>query len=213
MDGGMDAAKDTGGVSCTAALDQMLKPIKMVSTGAVTLISDMNGVKTIYVDATAGGISVQDSFPRVYVRLDTGARVDVDDVAARTSPDWDLAFKRPIIFTNGGVVATGQGGAGVVQKAFDSVTSADIPGTFPREAMVDMDCNPQTDPTGAPKTTFSDWYGYNMMMVAPKPNWTYVVKGGSGKVYKVGILSYYGTPQGGLTGGNSAQYIIKAAAL
>jgi len=191
----------------------MLKPVKTVSTGAVTLLSDMGGVKTIYVDATAGGINVQDSFPRVYVRLDTGARVDVDDVAARTSPDWDLAFKRPIIFTNGGVAATGQGGAAVVQKGFDQVTSGDAPAMFPVEAMVDMDCNPQTDPTGAPKTTFSDWYGYNNMMVAPKPNWTYVVKGGGGKLYKVAILTYYGTPQGALTGGASAQYVIKAAAL
>jgi hypothetical protein len=152
-------------------------------------------------------------FPRVYVRLDTGARVDVDDVQARTSTDWDLALKRPIIFTNGGVAASGQGGAVGVSKGFDQVTSADVPGTFKLEAMVDMDCNPITDPTGAPQTTFSDWYTYNMMAVAPKPNWTYVVKGGSGKTYKVGILAYYGTPQGALMGGNSAQYIIKVSAL
>lgn len=208
-----DAGKDGGGTMCTAALDQMLKPIAQVSTGTVSVLSDVAGVKTVYVDATAGNIGVQDTYPRVYVRLDTGARVDVDDKAARTSPDWDLAFKRPIIFTNGGVVSTGQGGAAGVAKTFDQVTSADIPGTFPVEALVDKDCNPQTDATGAPKTTFTDWYVYNMMLVTPKPNWTYVVKGGSGKVYKVGILTYYGTPQGGLSGGNSAQYIIKVAAL
>lgn len=211
--GNFDAGKDTGGPTCNAALDQMLKPIKQVSTGEVSVLSDVSGVKTVYVDATAGNISVQDSFPRVYVRLDTGARVDVDDVAARTSPDWDLAFKRPIIFTNGGVAASGQGGAAGVPKTFDQVTSGDAPSTFPVEAMLDLDCNPQTDPTGAPKTTFSDWYVYAQMMVAPKPSYTYVVKGGTGKLYKVGILTYYGTPQGALTGGQSGQYIIKAAAL
>jgi hypothetical protein len=62
-------------------------------------------------------------------------------------------------------------------------------------------------------TTFSTWYDYNLQnnTLSPKAT-TYVVKGGTGKTYKVGIQSYYGLPDGG-TGTAGALYLVKVAAL
>lgn len=194
-----DAGTGTGGSQCTSARDQLLPPVDKVSEGAVSVVSDSDGVKQIYIDATANGQAATN--PRVYVDLATGTRVDLTDKAATSSKDWDLAFKREIIFTNSGDAGPGAGGAAVLSKPFASVTTSDLASAdIAPEAFFGEECAPKTDATGAPLTTFTDWYDYNMNAghrVTPKANRTYLVRGGTGRTYKVGIKAYNALPDGG----------------
>jgi hypothetical protein len=212
--GGAETGTDAAPNPCSAAIGQVLKPIDMVSTGDVTIINEAGGVRTLYVDASAGGVSQADTSPRIYVDLTAGKRVDITDVQARTSTAWDLALKRYVIFTNSGTGGPGMGGTLVVKKAFDQVTSSDATGTFAIEAFVDKDCNPTMDPLGGFVTTMSDWYAYDMqtMAVTPKGNTTYVIKGASGKLFKLAILQYYGLPDGGM-GSSGGMFVLRTAAL
>lgn len=199
--GGPDAGTTdapSGGTQCSSAREQLLKPVDKVSTGAVSIVSDVGGKKTIYVDASAGGIGATDKNPRVYIDLGAGARVAVTDKSAVASTAWDLSFKRYIIFTNGGDAGPGSGGAVQLPKAFASVTAADVTGaTAASESLFDADCNAKLDRTNAPATTFADWYDYNATIPTPKPNVTYAVTGGTGRRYKVGIKAYDALPDGG----------------
>lgn len=205
---------DSGPV-CSAAAEQLLKPIDSVSTGEVTVLSEENGVKTVFVDAAAGGTAGQATNPRLYVNLESLARVDVTDKTATSSTAWDLAIKRPIFFTNDGHGGSGQGGAvRLVDKEFDAVTTADATSaTFATETFFDADCNPQTDATGAVKTTFDGWYDYNTAdnTLSPAAG-TWLVKGGTGKIYKLAIVTYYATPDGGV-GMSGGRYVLKVGAL
>lgn len=195
-----DDAPSGGGTQCSSARDQLFVPINRVSTGAVSIVSDVGGTKTIYIDAAAGGAGPAKTNPRVYLDLGSGTRVDVTDKSAPASKDWDLALKRVIIFTNSGDGGAGTGGAVQVAKAFGSVTPADVHAATPAaESFFDADCNAKLDPTQAPLTTFSSWYDYDEKtnIPSPKPNVTYVVRGGTGRMYKVGIKSYDALPDGG----------------
>ena len=212
-DGG--TSTEAGGGSCTAARANLLEPVDAVTKGAVTILSDTNGVKTIYVDASAGGTQGGATNPRVYISLETGLRVDLTDPAAETSTAWDLAIKRPVIYTNDGDGGPGKGGAAFLTGTdFGAVTSADATAaTFAIESFFDADCNPNVDATGEPLTSFSTWYDYNDQQhtLAPHPG-TWLVKGATGKIYKLAILNYYATPDGG-TGTAGGEFVFKIAAL
>lgn len=200
-----------GGTQCTSARDQLLLPIDKVSTGVVSVLSDVAGKKTIYVDAAAGGLGTAAKNPRVYVDLAAGARVAVTDKSAAASTEWDLALKRSVIFTNGGDTGVGVGGAVSLPKAFASVSAADVTSAVPaKEKLFDGNCNAQVDRTNAPNTTFADWYDYDQAtnIPTPKPNVTFVVTGGTGKKYKVGIKAYDALPDGGSRNNTSTGFYL-----
>ncbi|MBX3219056.1 MAG: hypothetical protein KF795_00975 [Labilithrix sp.] len=210
-DGGSD---DAGGASCTAAAEQLLQPIDAVSTGEVTVLSEADGVKTLFVDASAGGTQGASANPRLYVSLENARRVDVTDRTAATSMAWDLAIKRPIFFTNSGDGGAGEGGAILIAKDFDAVTSADASGqTFAPESFLEDDCTAKVDATGAVRTSFDGWYRYDQAtnILTPEVG-TWLVKGATGKLYKLRILSYYATPDGGV-GQSGGRYTLKVGAL
>lgn len=209
-----DAAMDSGGGNmCSAVIQQFLDPKDSVSPGEVGILSDVAGVKTVYIDASAGGFMPTEA--RVYVNLATATRVDITDKQSPTSTAWDLALKRYVIFTNSGDAGPGMGGSLPLTKAFDQVTMADAMGkTLSIEQFVDKDCNPIMDMLGGPNTTLSGWYNYNMqtMAVSPKANLTYIVRSAGGVLFKMAIQSYYATPDGGTTTAG-AHYLVKLAAL
>lgn len=218
----IDAAIDTstptpdgGPASCSAAEEALLKPVDTVSTGDVTVLADAAGIKTLYVDASAGGPQGAATNPRVYVDLATGSRVGVSDKAAKTSTAWDVAIERPILFTNSGDGGAGQGGAiFLAGKDFDAVTAADASGTtFAAESFFDEQCVAKVDPTGAVKTSFDGWYDYEQStnQLTPKSG-TWLVRGGAGALFKVAILSYYAAPDGGV-GQSGGRYTLKVGAL
>ncbi len=204
-----------GGATCTAALATLLKPIDSVSAGAVTVLASTGTTKTLYVDAMAGGSAASNTNPRIYLDLEKGARVDKTDKTAPLSTDWDLALKRPILFTNGGQAGAGQGGSVFLAgKAFADVVAADATGkSFGVERFVDDECNPLLDATGAVKTSFDGWYDYDSATnrLSPKLG-TYLVKGAKGSVFKVQILSYYASPDGG-TGMSGGAYVLQVGPL
>lgn len=221
-DAGVDADQpETGtGTQCSKARDELLVPISKVATGQVTIISDADGVKKLYIDAIAGGTGSVSKNPHIYVNLETGTKVAVDDPGSYDSTDWDLAFRRPQIWTNSGDAGKGIGGAIDIEKPFASVTAADADKlTLRSEHFFDDACEAQKDPTGAPYTTFSmpdpyGWYDYDQATMIPtaRTDVTYIVKGGTGKRYKVGILSYTGTADGG-TGTTTGAFLVQVSAL
>jgi hypothetical protein len=197
--------------SCSAALEETLKPVDRVAASEVTVLSDEGGVRRLFIDATAGGPAKSTTSPFIYVNLERGQRVDVTDVSARTSTDWDLALKRQVIFTNGGDGGSGQGATALSPKMF---AEANADGAdFAAEKFFDADCNVSTDPIGAVKTSFSSWYDYELGSnhLTPRSG-TYLVQGGSGKRYKLAIETYYGLLDGG-TGAAGALYVVTVASL
>jgi hypothetical protein len=210
--GSSDARETGGGTSCTSARDTAVGPVDKVSTGAVTVIADAAGVKTVYVDATAGGVSGGKTNPWVYVKLASVTRADLTDKQAFTSSDWDLAFKRPVIHTNSGDAGPGKGGAKLVAKPFEAVTAADA-STLASETWFDAECTPITDAIGSLRTSFDGWYDYDSatMKVSPK-DVTWIVAAANGDLYKLRIASYYGTATGG-SGTAGANYVLELAAL
>jgi len=214
VDGGAEAGTTdapSGGTQCSSARDQLLLPIDKTSTGAVTVLSDTGGKRTIYVDASAGGTGSAAKTPRVYIDLGAGKRATVTDKSAPASTDWDLALKRYVIFTNSGDVGVGTGGAVQIPKAFAAVTDAEVTAAAPvPESLFDADCNAKLDPTQAPATTFSDWYDYDeaTMLPTPKTAVTYAVRGATGRLYKVGIKAYDALPDGGSRNNMSTGFFL-----
>jgi hypothetical protein len=214
-DGATDGGTPQGSpTNCTAARSAALTPVDKTSTGTVAVVATSGTTKTIFVDASAGGDTpAQETNPRVYIDLAAGAAVPVTDVTATTSTAWDLALKRFVIFTNSGDGGTGMGGAVQIMKDFAAVTSSDAVGLM-TEHFFDAQCNENQDPFGAVETTFSSWYDYNMAshMLTPMSG-TFIVRGGTGKLYKVAILGYYLEPDGGTNPDLGGTYELKVAAL
>lgn len=215
---GVDAGADIDAhapTTCVAAREQLMSPIDKVSTGEVITLSNADGVRTIFVDASAGGVQAQASNPRVYINLETGTRVDTTDIAALSRLDWDLAVKRPILFTNSGDAGPGQGSAVQLEgKDFDDVTAADASSlSYAAERFFDTECAPKLDPTNAMQTSFTGWYDYDTStsQVIPKSD-AWVVRGATGKLYKVAIVSFYANPDGS-TGQAGGRYTLKIKAL
>lgn len=195
-------------MSCPAERDEVLGPVDAVSKGEVTVLSDESGVKTLYIDATAGGPMEQENNPWIYVSFEQAARVDVSDPGADASTDWDLALKRPVLRTNSGDGGPGEGGLAFLKdKAFDAVTDAEAKAAMLGiEQWFDAMCVAKKDPGGYLATTFDGWYDYGGQTthaVSPHPG-VFVLRAGKGSaLYKLEILSYYTNPDGteGMAGG------------
>ena len=175
---------ETGTSSCSAARDELLGSVGTVNKGDVKVLSTAGTVNTLYIDATGGGIDASANSAWMYVDLGASAKAQVTDKTSVTSTAWDLAFKRPVIYTNSGDGGPGQGGAVLITKDFDSVTAADATGaTFNTEKFFDAQCNPFVDPTGSALTTFSAWYDYDQSthVLTPAAG-TWLVHGGTGKL-------------------------------
>ena len=201
----------SAGTQCSTARDQLLLPIAKISSGVVTVLADAGGTRTLYVDASAGGFQAAAKSPRIYLDLGAGTRVAVTDKSAPTSPDWDLSLKRYVIFIKSGDVGSGRGGAKQIPKPFASVTDAEVAAAATAaESMFDADCNAKTDPTGAPLTTFSAWYDHDeaTMIPSPRPGVTYAVRGGTGRLYEVGIKAYDALPDGGTRNNMSTGFFV-----
>lgn len=203
---GAGAAGSAGGPSCGSSADQVLGPIDAVAGAEVKVTEEKAGYKIVFVDASAGGSMAQADNPRVYLDLATASAVAVSDVSAQASTEWDLAIKRPILFTNSGDGGPGSGGlVFLAGKDIEAVTATDAEAaSFETEQFFDEACEPFLDQTGALATSFDGWYQYDTASntLAPTPG-TYLIKGGDGAIYKLQILSYYATPEGeiGAAGG------------
>lgn len=203
-----------GATQCTAARKTHLLPLSKVSTASVQVLSTEGDVTTIYVDASAGGVTEATKTPRVYIKL-TGERVDVSDNDSFTSSEWDLALKRVDVYTNSGDAGPGKGGAVLVQKAFADVTAEDAADIAP-EKFFDEECKGLKDEAEFILTTFTGWYDYKVGGTGPsaKPGITFVVRGADGTTkHKVEIVTYTGQADGGVAGPAGGFFILKVAKL
>lgn len=211
---GSGTAGESSSSECSAAREQLIGAIDQVSTGAVTVLSDADGVTRLYVDATAGGPQASADNPWIFLSLADFSKVEVTDVSATSSSAWDLALKRPLLYTNSGDGGPGEGGAVLLDKELADVTSDDaVSAEFVSEKFFDDSCTPIVDPTNAASTSFTGWYDYDgeTHALSPHPG-TWLVHGARGKAYKLRVVSYYGTADGG-TGMAGGGYLLEVGAL
>jgi hypothetical protein len=203
-----------GASSCSAARAQLLGAVDSVSTSDVSVLSTSDGIVTLYVGATAGGTAAAAMNPWIFVSLEDSSKVEVTDLSSLRSTAWDLALKRSILYTNGGDGGPGEGDAVLIDKEFEEVTADDAAEVkFYREKFFDAECNPLVDLTGAAATSFSAWYAYDAEThaLSPQPG-TWLMHGATGKLFKLRIETYYGTPDGG-TGMTGGGYVLEVGAL
>lgn len=216
--GGGAEETSTGGAvmaDCSEERITEIGPVDKVSTGEVLIVMETPPIKTLFIDATAGGIPKQAENPWIYVNLGSAKRVDITDMAAETSVEWDLALKRAVIRTNSGDGGPGEGGAIFLKdKPFDTVSDTDAKAAMVlTEQWFDAKCVAKKDPGGYLATTFDGWYDYGGQTthaVTPHPG-TFVVRGADGQsLYRIEIKSYYANPDGtdGMAG---ASYLIQYA--
>jgi hypothetical protein len=210
------AGPETGEQSsgaCDTVTSEIVGRVDAVTTGAVVLESQAQP-RILYVDAVAGGFQFATSNPYVYVNLELGARVDETDVSAVSSTSWDLAFKRFSILTNGGDSGNGEGKALALEAMFEQVTrdNVDLSALQVDDFVDDVSCEPLGD--GTASGAFAIWYEYapDTMVLTPRPL-VFVVQSGDGQsLYKLQILDYYASAEGG-SGLSSGRYRLQYEAL
>lgn len=198
-DGGSTADVDAGvdidatsGCDPATVLPSNYRPIPMVSAGAVQ-VATASGVTTGTIDATAGGLANSADRPYIYVDLRDGTRVDVDDLAARTSTAWDIALKRSSLRINGGDSGAGGRKLAVVQAATLGEVSAPPTTGYASDDFTSPDCMLETLPGGEPMSAFGEWYNYdvNTHAVTPKGE-VYVIERNNGSRTAFRVVTYYG---------------------
>jgi hypothetical protein len=162
------------------------------STGAVREEGSTPGEFQTFIDATAGGLTTNQSF--TYGRFTaTGLqKVEIGDEEAFRSLDWDIAFRRYVLRTNGGV-----GGPGDVRVArtaagttFAGLTSVPPELGYRTEAYYTESCGYVADVgIGAPVTALSSFWSYTSCLQMTHN--VYVLALQSGRHVKLEVLSYY----------------------
>jgi hypothetical protein len=190
----VDAAVEVdapAGCDPATLLPNSYRPIPMVSTGAFA-VTTTGTVMTGTIDATAGGQANSADRPYIYVDLETGTRVDVDDLAARSSSAWDIMLKRSSLRSNSGDSGPGKRTLAVVQGTSVDMVTAPATG-YSADDFSTSECALDTIPGGEPKSAFGEWYDYNPMthVVTPKGE-VYVIERMDGSRTAFRVVSYYG---------------------
>jgi len=187
-----DVEIDPDGCDQAALLPMSYRPVAMVSNGAVATTAD-GDVTSAVIDATAGGIPGQADNPYTYVDLAAGEKVSIDDVDALSSDEWDLAFKRSSVRSNGGDSGPGDVAVAVVDGSIDDAIDAPADSQFTTDDWTADGCELSSLPFGEPTTAFGEWYDYDVdtHLLTPKPE-VHVVRSASGDLFKLSIETYYG---------------------
>lgn len=127
-------------------------------------------------------INASSSEEWVYFDFSKGSTVEVSD---RSSPDWDIGFRRAVIISNSGK-SNPNGVGGVAELAgveFESVKEAPESGY-----KVDI----RKSPLETENPAIAKWYNYNFMTHFLKPkNNVYIIRTADGRYAKMQILKYY----------------------
>jgi hypothetical protein len=182
-----------------------------VSTESVSATT-ADGVTTLEVEAAAGGSQQSSGNPFIYVDLEAGEKVELNDIEAHASTDWDLAFKRVVIRSN-----SADSGAGDVSIAkLTDTTFADVTeapsndDAWEQDVSYDEDCEPLLDPIGTLKTavnhlnTFANsqsWYEYPGLNPA------------EGEIYVIDVPSRSTTYKMKIVSWNDGVYTLEIAEL
>jgi heme-binding HmuY-like protein len=173
-------------ISTCALLAGCADDLKVDATdeGSQAIVTDpaMDGTFTTRVDAAN-----PDTW--VYFSFDSGSQVTPPDPAS--SDEWDLAFQRFHIISNGGVSGTGGAAIAIVSgQPFDAVTVAPSDGYVTDQPDTDDD----DTVVNSAFESGDGWYDYDPATnrLSPYPN-VYVVQTPSGDHFKLEILDYYDT--------------------
>ncbi|MEM7156774.1 MAG: HmuY family protein [Myxococcota bacterium] len=197
-DGGTDEETGEPGGDCT---DQMIQDLGLVegqtSAGVVGNTADGDGFAST-VDATAGGITMAPQNPWLYLRFTAEGleKVDVDDLQALESADWDIAAKRFGIRLNGGVSGPSTVSAAALEgTAYEDVTELPEGTELRTESFYDAECNLIDDGSGqgSPGYELTPWWGYNgCVNTTGTP---FVLELADGSHVKLVVDAYYMTGQ------------------
>ncbi len=199
--GAMDAGTDAGAEMCTPSAptcqDEQIAGLGLfepVGTGDVTNTDMGDGLWETIVDASGGGRPATESY--VYVRFtDSGLeKVEVGDVDAFESSDWDLALRRFVIRANSGVagpscVTVSLTPEGTELSALSA--AADITAPFQTEAYYDDSCAlvPDFSGIGGPGTRTSGYWRYTNCVTMLGT--VYGVRTADGATYAFEVIHYY----------------------
>src|SRR5688572_5605592 len=89
------------GCDPAAVLPNNFRPIAETSEGLVE-VTTAGGVTSGSIDARAGGFMNAADNPYIYIDLRSGTKVEISDLEAFESGDWDIALKRANLRVNGG---------------------------------------------------------------------------------------------------------------
>jgi hypothetical protein len=204
-DGGPDIepTPDSPGGGCDPAsiLPGNFRPIPLVSTGLVT-VTTTGGVTSGTIDATAGGLMGSADNPYIYIDLQAGTKVAINDLDARSSTAWDIMLKRASLRVNSGDSGTGGRKLAVVPAADLAAVTAAPPSGYTVDDFADASCMLVTLPAGEPTSAFGEWYNYdpNTHVVTPKSE-VYVLERPDGSHTALRIVTYYRSPQTMMGGG------------
>ena len=150
--------------------------------------------------ATVYTVDARDHELWMYFDFSRGAVVAVQDPK---TDDWDLAFRRYIIRTNGG--STNPAGQGAVANLGEQDFAALQ--HVPDKANFIVDIHPKKR-LHSYSPVFEKWYNYSYLanVLAPKPV-VYLVRTQDGKYAKMRLLSYYCT--GNVSGCLTFEYVYQ----
>ncbi|RMH39585.1 MAG: hypothetical protein D6689_16075 [Deltaproteobacteria bacterium] len=148
--------------------------------GRIAHTDNGDGTTTTRVDASREG---------VWVYLDLETKAEVDPATPDDSDDWDLAFQRFKIKSNGGASGTGGVEVAVLPDAdFDALSRAPEVGYI-------VDAPDSDDDDEDPDTAFlggDGWYDYDPSSHTLSPrDIVYVVRTVEGGYFKLQMLDYY----------------------
>jgi len=192
-------APDAGPLREVACQDESISGLMLFDTPSPAALTqeEVGDEGYVYhVDATGGGRTPAQSY--VYARFtDQGLeKVDIDDEAAFTSTEWDIAFRRFLIRLNSGVsgpsaVLGGRTAPGTTFEGLDSVP-ADI--TLREEQYLTDTCEFVSDGSGigSPATVLSSFWTYAGCLEMTGN--VFVIQRADGRHVKLEVLAYY-TPE------------------
>lgn len=181
-------------VACVdAAIAELSLQEELVSAGTVNNTRD--GADWVsQVDATAGGVMVAAMNPWVYLRFtDAGLeRVELDDVAALASSEWDIAAKRFGIRVNSGVSGPSCVTVAAPGGTYAALQTAPAEASFAAEDFFTADCTLVEDDSGQPGNPayrMAGWWGYSgCVSTTGAP---YVLRLADGRTIKLVVEAYY----------------------
>lgn len=176
------------------AIREAIGDHKTIAEGSLMVNGEADGLTTITVDASLGGVARAATSSYYYVNLFEGQAVAVSDRDSREDRRWQLALKRSELRVNSGDSGAGQVRVARVDAAFEQaqVPALDDP-SWRVDDFVSDTCELRTFGLDFLETAFGQWYDYDFEehTVSIIPNTTYFVRDDARNVtLKLRIASY-----------------------
>ncbi|WP_043710209.1 HmuY family protein [Corallococcus macrosporus] len=149
-----------------------------------------------YIDARAGGLSVNQSYTYARFTPEGLSRVSIDDQTSLGDPGWDIAFRRYYIRVNGGT--SGPSCVGVARlpmgTRFETVNAVPADLTFQSDAWFTDACEfiPDNSGLAGPTMALSSFWAYEGCVRMTGE--VFIIRLADGRHVKFEVTSYYDVP-------------------